>query len=55
MIGGDEPLLTPEILQNFMEQALTVITPQKNMYNVHFSSMPWQISRTMPRQPIHPT
>ena len=25
MIGGDEPLLTPEILRNFMEQALDVI------------------------------
>ena len=29
MIGGDEPLLTPEILQNFMEQALTVITSKE--------------------------
>ncbi|MFQ8842251.1 MAG: hypothetical protein ACLR8P_16450 [Clostridium fessum] len=31
MIGGDEPLLTPEILQNFMEQALTVITSKENV------------------------
>ena len=31
MIGGDEPLLTPEILQNFMEQALTVITSKEHV------------------------